>query len=50
MRFADLGLSDTALLAVADLGYENHTPVQEKAIPLALQGRDVIAAAKTGTG
>ena len=50
MRFADLGLSDTALLAVADLGYENPTPVQEKAIPLALQGRDVIAAAKTGTG
>lgn len=48
--FADLGLSKTALAAVENLGYREPTPVQSQAIPLVLQGRDVIAAAKTGTG
>ncbi len=49
-QFSELGLSDEALQAVARLGYEAPTPVQEQAIPLALEGRDLIAAAKTGTG
>ena len=49
-KFDELGLSETALQAVARLGYETPTPVQEQAIPLALEGRDLIAAAKTGTG
>ena len=49
-QFNELGLSDQALQAVARLGYEAPTPVQEQAIPLALEGRDLIAAAKTGTG
>ena len=49
-QFNELGLSDQALEAVARLGYEAPTPVQEQAIPLALEGRDLIAAAKTGTG
>ena len=48
--FNGLGLSEQALSAVARLGYECPTPVQEQAIPLALEGRDLIAAAKTGTG
>ena len=48
--FDDLGLSPKALAAVASLGYEEPTPVQERAIPLALEGHDIIAAAKTGTG
>ncbi|WP_302964477.1 DEAD/DEAH box helicase [uncultured Adlercreutzia sp.] len=48
--FADLGLSDSALAAVEALGYTEPTPVQEQSIPLALEGRDMIAAAKTGTG
>lgn len=48
--FADLGLSDNALAAVERLGYTEPTPVQAQAIPLALEGRDIIAAAKTGTG
>lgn len=48
--FAELGLSEDALDAVETLGYTDPTPVQERAIPLALEGRDVIAAAKTGTG
>ena len=47
--FAELGLSD-AVLAVDHLGYTEPTPVQAQAIPLVLQGRDIIAAAKTGTG
>ena len=48
--FAELGLSDAVLDAVADLGYEAPTPVQAAAIPEALAGRDVLAAAQTGTG
>ena len=48
--FAGLGLSKTVLDAVDDLGYTRPTPVQEQAVPLVLQGRDIIAAAKTGTG
>ena len=49
-HFDDLGLSGQALQAVAQLGYRTPTPVQEQAIPKVLEGRDLIAAAKTGTG
>ena len=49
-NFAALGLSEAALAAVERLGYENPTPVQLQAIPLVLEGRDLIAAASTGTG
>ncbi|RNL49117.1 ATP-dependent helicase [Paraeggerthella hongkongensis] len=49
-KFADLGLSEAALSAVERLGYENPTPVQEQSIPLIMEGRDLIAAASTGTG
>ncbi len=48
--FEELGLSKRALDAVGRLGYETPTPVQQMAIPLVLEGRDVIAAASTGTG
>jgi ATP-dependent RNA helicase RhlE len=48
--FADLGLSASALAAVAAAGYDVPTPVQARAIPAALAGRDVIACAATGTG
>ena len=48
--FADLGLSKTVLAAVESLGYSEPTPVQAQAIPVVLDRRDVIAAAKTGTG
>lgn len=48
--FADLGLSDKTLSAVKRMGYVQPTPVQEQAIPLVLKGRDIIAAAQTGTG
>ncbi len=48
--FKELGLSERALEAVRRLAYETPTSVQQQAIPLVLEGRDVIAAAKTGTG
>ena len=50
VSFADLGLSDTMLAAVDDLGYSDPTPVQAAAIPEVLAGRDLLAAAQTGTG
>jgi len=50
MTFADLGLSDELLRAVGDAGYTNPTPIQEKAIPYVLMGRDVLGCAQTGTG
>ena len=49
-NFDELGLSKQTLAAVDQLGYAEPTPVQEQAIPLVLEGRDLIAAAKTGTG
>ena len=48
--FAELGLSRLALESIKRMGYTEPTPVQERAIPLVLKGRDVIAAAQTGTG
>src|SRR6202165_5027827 len=48
--FADLGLSGSTLQALADVGYESPSPIQEQAIPALLQGRDVIGQAQTGTG
>src|SRR6476646_4339673 len=48
--FADLGLSESTLLALRDVGYESPSPIQEQAIPALLQGRDVIGQAQTGTG
>ncbi|MFL5680121.1 MAG: DEAD/DEAH box helicase [Chloroflexota bacterium] len=50
MTFDTLGLSADLLRTVAEEGYEQPTPVQAEAIPLVLAGRDVLAAAQTGTG
>lgn len=50
MTFNTLGLSDTLLQAVQQTGYTTPTPIQQKAIPEILAGRDVMAAAQTGTG
>ncbi|HEY4541696.1 MAG TPA: DEAD/DEAH box helicase [Noviherbaspirillum sp.] len=49
-RFSDFGLSPDILRALADQGYEHPTPIQAQAIPVVLQGRDVMGAAQTGTG
>src|SRR5271163_1050391 len=48
--FADLGLSESTLHALRDVGYESPSPIQEQAIPSLLEGRDVIGQAQTGTG
>ena len=50
MSFADLGLCDSLLEAVAKSGYDTPSPIQAKAIPAILEGKDVMAAAQTGTG
>ena len=50
MTFQELGLNKPILRALADQGYERPSPIQEKAIPPALSGRDVLGCAQTGTG
>jgi ATP-dependent RNA helicase RhlE len=50
MSFNDLGLQETLLQAVNDSGYTTPTPIQQRAIPAILTGKDVMAAAQTGTG
>ena len=50
MSFNDLGLSAELLRAVSEQGYSQPTPIQAKAIPVMLQGRDILASAQTGTG
>ena len=50
MSFSTLKLSAPILNAITDLGYSKPTPIQEKAIPVVLSGKDLIAAAQTGTG
>jgi superfamily II DNA/RNA helicase len=48
--FADLGLSEPVLRAIAEMGYRHPTPIQEQAIPIVLMTRDVLGVAQTGTG
>ncbi len=48
--FAALGISERSLTAVARMGFEQPTPVQERSIPVLLEGRDVVGIAQTGTG
>jgi ATP-dependent RNA helicase RhlE len=50
VRFEDFGLSADILRALADQGYIHPTPIQAEAIPVVLQGHDVMGAAQTGTG
>jgi superfamily II DNA/RNA helicase len=50
MSFSEIGLTQELANTVTKLGYEIPTPVQSAAIPLALQGKDILACAQTGTG
>lgn len=50
MSFTSLGLSEPLLRAIAEQGYETPSPIQLQAIPAVLAGRDLMAAAQTGTG
>src|SRR5438128_11822922 len=48
--FSNLSLAEPLARAVAEMGYETMTPIQEQAIPVVLTGKDVMGAAQTGTG
>ena len=50
MSFENLGLSPFLLRALAEQGYDTPTPIQTQAIPLALDGHDLLAGAQTGSG
>ena len=50
MKFSELGLSEGIVNTLTEIGYENPTPIQESTIKLALEGRDVLGQAQTGTG
>ena len=50
MSFKSLGLSEPLLRAISKKGYETPSPIQAKAIPPVLDGKDVLASAQTGTG
>lgn len=50
MKFSELGLHPKILSRLEKIGFEKPTPIQQKAIPVALQGRDIIGCAQTGTG
>lgn len=50
MKFEELGLDESLIEAIGYMGFEKATPIQEKAIPLILNNKDLIACAQTGTG
>lgn len=50
MKFTELNLEEGLLEAISYMGFENATPIQQQAIPLILENRDLIACAQTGTG
>ncbi len=50
MKFTELGLDDGILEAISYMGFEEATEIQEKAIPLIMEGNDIIGCAQTGTG
>ena len=50
MTFKEIGLDERIIEAISYMGFDSATPIQEKAIPEILKGRDLIACAQTGTG
>ena len=50
IRFDELGLNEKILRAVKDMGFEEASPIQAQAIPLQMEGKDIIGQAQTGTG
>lgn len=50
MKFSELGLDDQVIEAISYMGFEKATPIQEKAIPEIMKGKDLLACAQTGTG
>ena len=50
MKFQDFGITKEIQLGIYEKGYENPSPIQEESIPIALEGKNIIARAKNGTG
>ncbi|MGE5423192.1 MAG: DEAD/DEAH box helicase [Ignavibacteriales bacterium] len=50
ITFNEMGLSDPIMKAIANMGFEEPTPIQEQTVPMAMEGRDIIGRAQTGTG
>ncbi|MEG0730131.1 MAG: DEAD/DEAH box helicase, partial [Cetobacterium sp.] len=50
MKFKEFNLKEEIMMQVEAVGYKDATPIQEKAIPIILDGRDILGLAKTGTG
>ena len=50
IRFNEMELQAPILRAIEELGYEEMTPIQAQAIPIVLEGRDIVGQAQTGTG
>ena len=50
MTFEELNLAPQIIEAISYMGFETASPIQEKAIPVAIEGKDVLAVAQTGTG
>ena len=50
LKFEEMGLSEGILRAIADLGYEEATPIQSQSIELIMEGKDVLGQSQTGTG
>ena len=50
MQFSELNIIEPILKAIEEEGYINPTPIQEQAIPLVLEGNDLMGCAQTGTG
>ena len=50
IRFDELNLDTRILRAVAEMGFEEASPIQSKAIPVVMEGKDIIGQAQTGTG
>ena len=50
MNFTDFNLEPSLQSSIESMGFVNATPIQEQAIPLILEGKDLIACAQTGTG
>src|SRR5665811_1312747 len=50
MKFSELGIHDDLLDAISYMGFKEATPIQEQAIPIILEGKDLVGCAQTGTG
>ena len=50
IKFEELGLKDSILKSIQDLNFEHPSDIQEKSIPVSLEGHDIIGQAQTGTG